>query len=235
MLNFKVYNIIMAKAVLYVILAVVIIFGLYFAFVRKNRVISPSPAVQNSTSAPAQADVKANTTAKSQPENAITPPINDALSRITKKPFGIKISPTNSPVSPEKFSGFHTGVDFETPPDEPNVDVPIFAVCNGPLLLKKWATGYGGVAVQKCVIAKMDVTVIYGHLKLAGISTAVGEQLADGQQIGILGKGYGTETDGERKHLHLGIHKGTTINILGYVKSQSDLSQWLDASAYLTN
>src|SRR4030067_1140465 len=41
------------------------------------------------------------------------PPINRADERVTKKPFGIFITPQNSPIQPEKFSGFHTGADFE--------------------------------------------------------------------------------------------------------------------------
>ncbi|NTU99252.1 hypothetical protein HGA64_04600 [Candidatus Falkowbacteria bacterium] len=46
--------------------------------------------------------------------DVFVPPISDALSRVTKKPFGIKVSPKNSSVSPERFTGYHTGVDFET-------------------------------------------------------------------------------------------------------------------------
>ena len=38
-------------------------------------------------------------------------PIGQTEERITKKPFGIKISPENSPISPERFSGYHTGID----------------------------------------------------------------------------------------------------------------------------
>ena len=38
-----------------------------------------------------------------------TNPISNPLERIIKKPFGIKINPANSPVQPERFSGYHTG------------------------------------------------------------------------------------------------------------------------------
>ena len=134
-------------------------------------------------------------------------PIADANGRITKKPFGIYITPQTSPVQPERFTGYHTGVDFETLPSEQNIDVPIYAVCAGKLLAKEWASGYGGLAVQACQLAGQNVTIIYGHLQLASITATVGQQLAAGQQLGILGKGYSTETDGERKHLHLGIHR----------------------------
>ena len=163
----------------------------------------------------------------------ISEPIADALTRVTKKPFGIKISPKNSPVNPEKFTGYHTGTDFETFPEEQDSDVQIHAICDGPLLLKKYSTGYGGVAVQKCVVENSDITVIYGHLKLDSITSKTRDNLIAGEQIGVLGKGYSTETDGERKHLHLGIHKGTAINILGYVQTESQLDNWIDAMTLL--
>ena len=160
-------------------------------------------------------------------------PLTDAQARETKKSFGTYVTPTDSPVSPEKFTGYHTGLDFETTPAEADVDVPVRALCDGTLLVKEYATGYGGVAVQSCVLDSQAVTVIYGHLKLASITPAVGAALKRGDTLGILGKGYSTETDGERKHLHLGIHKGTMVNILGYVQTQSALDGWLDPAPFI--
>ncbi len=124
-------------------------------------------------------------------------------------------------------------MDFETFPAEQNIDVPIYAVCTGKVLMKKVTTGYGGVLVQACTLNNQPVTIIYGHLKFASITATTGETLTAGRQIAILGKGYSTETDGERKHLHLGIHKGTGISILGYVSNASKLSDWIDAQKYL--
>ena len=160
-------------------------------------------------------------------------PFLNARERVNKKPFGIKISPQNSPVSPEKFGGYHTGVDFEILKAEENIDVPVSAICSGSLLLKKYATGYGGVAVQKCILNKKTVTIIYGHLKLRSIKAPVGTELKGGEAFAILGKGYSSETDGERKHLHLGIHIGSSVNILGYVSKLSDLSSWQNVLNYL--
>jgi len=116
-------------------------------------------------------------------------PISSALERVTKKPFGIKISPTNSPVSPERFTGYHTGVDFEILPGEENIDVPISAICTGPLLIKRWANGYGGMVVQKCQLEGQDITVVYGHLKIDSVIIKVNDTITAGEQIGILGKG----------------------------------------------
>jgi murein DD-endopeptidase MepM/ murein hydrolase activator NlpD len=160
-------------------------------------------------------------------------PISNALSRVTKKTFGLYVSSGHSPVSPERFTGYHTGADFETTADEANIDVPIFAICDGKLLIKKYATGYGGVAVQSCTIDSSPVTIIYGHLRLSSIIPNAGDNLKAGDKLGVLGTGYTSETSGERKHLHLGIHKGSAVNILGYVQKQSDLSQWIDPLSIL--
>ncbi|MDE2311817.1 MAG: M23 family metallopeptidase [Patescibacteria group bacterium] len=167
------------------------------------------------------------------PEPGLAWPIKDALLRVTKKPFGIYITPKTSPVQPERFSGYHTGTDFETTAAEQNIDVPILTICAGKLLEKKYASGYGGVVVQSCKINGQPVTVVYGHLRLPSISATVGQLLAGGQQLAVLGTGYSQETDGERRHLHLGIHKGSSISILGYVPSKDQLAQWIDPIATL--
>ncbi len=155
-----------------------------------------------------------------------------AQERITKKPFGILITKATSPVQPERFEGFHTGADFETFAEEQDKDVSVRAICDGKLILKKTATGYGGVAVQECQLKNQAVTVIYGHLKLSSIKTQ-GSVLKTGDVLGVLGKGYSSETDGERKHLHLGVHKGTGVNILGYVQKAEDLKDWFDPREFL--
>lgn len=155
-------------------------------------------------------------------------PNDPEFTRVTKKPFGIYITPKTSPVQPEKFTGFHTGIDFETLPNEQDLDIQVHAVCTGELLMKKYASGYGGLAVQECTVDNQALTIIYGHLKLESISSLQGVTLQAQDVIGILGKGYSSETDGERKHLHLGVHKGSYLEIKGYVQNKTDLSYWLD-------
>ncbi len=155
-------------------------------------------------------------------------PITDILSRITKKPFGIYITPKNSPVQPEKFSGYHTGTDFEIFDGEQDIDVAIYAVCDGKILVKRFAAGYGEILVQACELESLDVTIVYGHLKLTSIDANVGDELTAGEKFAVLGKGFSTETDGERKHLHLGMHKGSNIDIKGYVSTEAELDSWID-------
>ena len=178
----------------------------------------PKPAPQPPQDATSQPPTEVQTFAE---------PISNALSRITKKPFGIYITQATSPVQPERFSGYHTGTDFETTPEEANLAVPFYAICDGKIVAKRTATGYGGVFVQSCTINNQSVTIIYGHVSLSSISKNIGDNLSKGEMIGNLGSSP-SETDGERKHLHLGIHLGTSISILGYVQIQSDLANWLD-------
>jgi murein DD-endopeptidase MepM/ murein hydrolase activator NlpD len=70
-------------------------------------------------------------------------------------------------------------------------------------------------------------------MRLNSISFSKGDQITAGSQLGVLGTGYSQETDGERKHLHLGIHKGTAVSILGYVQNKAELGNWLDAQKFL--
>jgi len=168
------------------------------------------------------------TSPSATPQPIIALPLADALSRITKKPFGIYVSPQNSPVQPEHFTGYHTGTDFEIFPDELDKDVPVSAICTGKIEVKRTAQGYGGVLAQSCNLDNQPVTIVYGHLKLTSISQNVSDTLTAGENFALLGDAYSAQTGGERKHLHLGIKKGTVVDLRGYVQKESDLSGWLD-------
>ncbi len=222
-----------SKKVGYAIAIIILLFlGVFDYFLpNQNQKVSSQASTQNTN----QIVMTTSTVTTSTPtaNTKISEPISNALNRVTKKSFGLYVTPKNSPVSPEKFTGYHTGVDFETLPSEQNTDVPIYAICDGTLTVKEYASGYGGVAVESCKINNADVTVIYGHLRLSSITPKVNENLKAGEQIAVLGTGYSTETDGERKHLHLGIHKGKSINILGYVQNKNDLGNWINAVTLL--
>lgn len=233
----------MSKQTILIVVVLIIVGAVIFALSRyliisNKNLATPSSTSNSSQSLSATPASESGTPAASEtptPSNVqqFRAPIDRALERVTKKPFGIYITPQNSPVQPERFSGYHTGVDFETFADEQNIDVSIYAVCDGKLLTKRTATGYGGIAVQACKLENQDVTIIYGHLRLSSISANIGDQLKAGDKLAVLGTGFSSETDGERKHLHLGIHKGTAINILGYVKNSSELGNWIDIDLYL--
>lgn len=161
-------------------------------------------------------------------------PIDNAGARVTKKPFGLLLVAGHSPVENDRFSGYHVGVDFETFAEEQEIDVPVYAVCDGPLLFKTWANGYGGVAVQSCRLGDEDVQITYGHLRLDSVVLEAGEAVARGAKIAVLGTGRTEETDGVRKHLHLGVHKGSATDLRGYVQDQELVSNWLDVLPYLS-
>ncbi len=167
---------------------------------------------------------------KTEPEkDADAPvPLDRAGKRVTKKPFGIFITPKDSPVQPEKFRGHHTGADFEVFPEEAKSDVPVRAVCPGTIAVKRSATGYGGVIVERCELDDQSVTVVYGHLALGSVTAEIGDTVEKGDALGMLGASGSADTDGERKHLHLGIHRGDVIDIRGYVAEKPMLDQWLD-------
>ena len=166
-------------------------------------------------------------------KNSLRSPLDRASERVSKKTFGTKVSPNDSPVQPEKFSGYHTGWDFEIFPDELKKDVTVTAFCGGKVRVKETASGYGGLLVQDCNVDNVPMTVVYGHLQLASVEVKVGDYRAPGDRIGWLGDDNSSQTDGERKHLHFDLHKGTTVNIRGYVSTEAELTDWLDPKNYL--
>lgn len=201
-----------------ILLSILIIIGLAVYLVISYRyhqkaliAVQPSPSVSPS------------------PTNALIEPIADFKARITKKTFGLYVSPQNSPVSPEKFTGYHTGVDVEY--EDVTVDVPVSAVSDGTVVLARTASGYGGVVVINFQLEGTDHTAVYGHLRPSSLPE-VGQVVHKGEQLGLLGTGYSTETDGERKHLHFAILADNRIDLRGYVQSQSELSGWLDPLSF---
>lgn len=215
---------------IFIILIIILIVGAVFYFKNIKQAETPVvPTVEKQVEKQAEQKKIVDT----QIKNIFQPPLTRAGERVTKKPFGIFITPHNSPVQPEKFSGYHAGADFETFPKEENAEILVKAICSGELKMKKTATGYGGVAVQACQLDNNPITVIYGHLKLSSVAKNTGENIEAEETIGILGKGFSAETSGERKHLHLGIHKGADINIIGYVQNQTELFNWINPCLYV--
>lgn len=227
------------KKVAYPVITIVLIGGLILvrdyivaknSYLRKNH---PAAFRQNRDVRDQQQSTQVQSAANDDNQMLFIAPIEKATSRITKKPFGLYVTPQNSPVKPERFTGYHTGTDFETFADEQNKDVPIYAITAGKIIMKEWASGYGGVLVESAMIDNQPVTIIYGHLNIDSIDKKTGDSLNAGEKIGILGQGYSQQTDGERKHLHLGIHKGSGVDILGYVNNKADLMNWIDPTSVL--
>lgn len=153
-------------------------------------------------------------------------PVYGFKERITKKPFGIFITPNTSPVQPDRFTGYHTGVDAEF--GDIVEDVPVRAIADGTVVVSTWATGYGGVAVIKHTIDNVSLFAIYGHLDPARFLPPSTTQVKAGDQIGILGDDHSQETDGVRKHLHFSLYTGEKIDFHGYVETKEELALWLN-------
>jgi murein DD-endopeptidase MepM/ murein hydrolase activator NlpD len=152
-------------------------------------------------------------------------PIADFKARITEKPFGIYITPQNSPVQPERFTGYHTGVDVEY--QDATSDVPVYALADGKIVLSRTASGYGGVFMIDFTFKGVERCALYGHIRPSSLPK-LDAKVIKGEQIGLLGTGYSTETDGERRHLHFAILSDNRLSILGYVQTKSELSGWTD-------
>ncbi|EKD93673.1 MAG: membrane protein [uncultured bacterium] len=155
-------------------------------------------------------------------------PIANFPERVTLKPFGIYITPSTSPVQPERFEGYHTGADAEVTEEEQTQDVPIVAIAEGVVRVARQVDGYGGVVVIEHQIKDKVYMTLYGHLNLNSLEVAVGNTVSPGQLIGFLGEGYSEKTDDERKHLHFSIKLGATVDLRGYVQTKSTLNQWIN-------
>lgn len=146
--------------------------------------------------------------------------------------FGMYVTPdpTQNPISPpERFTGYHTGLDIEILPGEKDTIVPVKTICEGKILFTGIIEGYGGVVIQECNINNQLASILYGHLKPSSITVAQNnETIKSGITMAELGDNRTEETGNTRKHLHLGIHKGNHIEFLGYVTDQQELVEFID-------
>jgi murein DD-endopeptidase MepM/ murein hydrolase activator NlpD len=204
----------------WLILVLILVIGLlivYFFYSKANRKNSTTPQTTPAAQPPSAPEA--------QPQNQLAEPIADFKNRITKKPFGIYITPQNSPVQPERFTGWHTADDVEY--QDITQDVPVYALADGKIVLSKTASGYGGVFMIDFKLDSAEHTAIYGHIRPSSLPQ-VGQEVKKGEQIALLGTGYSSETDGERRHLHFGILSDNRLDIKGYVENKSELSGWID-------
>lgn len=168
------------------------------------------------------------------PRAKVVVPIGGLVGRITKKRFGQYITPQNSPVQPEKFTGYHTGVDAETGEDEKTADVQVVAIADGTIVFAGHVDGYGGLLAIRVKVDEETATAVYGHIRLSSVTKKRGESVGAGEPLAVLGTGYSAETDGERKHLHFGLVRGAALDYRGYVQKSPALTGWQDPAAWLS-
>jgi len=221
---------------LIIVLIIVALAGLiYFVTSRPNNSnqqtsnTNQSPVNTNNAIINTTAENKNTTAINSQPTTTpkLLEPTDGFLQRITLKPFGIYITPATSPVQPEKFTGYHTGVDAEYTDSQGKL-VEVKAIATGTVVLARRVSGYGGVVVIKHNINGQQILTLCGHLDPSSL-VAINTEVSAGQVIGKLGEGETAATDYERKHLHLGMLKGKTVDLRGYVSTEKELlAGWYD-------
>lgn len=171
-------------------------------------------------------------TEKAKSSNLLPWPIDKAEQRQKLLKFGMYVTPdpNQNPISPpERFTGYHTGLDIEILPEELNAPVPVKTICEGKILYSGIIEGYGGVVIQECNINNEPTSVLYGHLKQSSINVREGQDIVkQGNTVAELGDHKTEETGNTRKHLHLGIHKGNHVEFLGYLTDPKDLEQFID-------
>lgn len=132
------------------------------------------------------------------------------------------------------FTGFHAGDDLEVTAAELNQSVPVFAIAQGTVRQVADVDGYGGLIVIEHQLNNQTVTAYYGHVDLSRTRVQVDDTVRGGQHIADLGADCSSQTSDERKHLHFSIRRGTSIDVRGYVNTESELNQWLNPKTTLT-
>lgn len=210
---------------------------LLFVIFRENRTPTPTNTadvnVEQSGFVPANDTGATNVPANGEQTSAVVLPIAGFFERVTKKSFGIFITPQTSPVHPERFSGYHAGADAETLPDEQELDVPVFAIADGMIVRTARANGYGGVILLRSTVGNETITVLYGHVRLSSVRFKTDDSVNKGDTLAVLGTGFSDETDGERKHLHFGVVRGDSTDVRGYVQTHKELDAWHDPMEWL--
>lgn len=168
-------------------------------------------------------------------DNATSSMLKKPLSKFNDRQklltFGMYVTPNpeQNPIDPpERFVGYHTALDVEVFEDEMDKEVEVKAICEGNVVEAKTADGYGGVLVHTCQINGEDVTVLYGHLNPNTFTKKIGDPIKRGESIAFLGEEQSPESGFTRKHLHLGIHRGKEVVLLGYVQSEAELQNYID-------
>ncbi|MEK7529955.1 MAG: M23 family metallopeptidase [Patescibacteria group bacterium] len=132
------------------------------------------------------------------------------------------------------------GVD-NVPEGEPTIKddlasyAAVQAVGPGVVTYVGRVSGYGGVIVINHAALCGDqpedacdrVSAVYGHLNPDAFVVRVGDTVVKGDVIGYMGE-EGSQTDGERAHLHFVVYKGEEVRLEGYVKTSDALADYVN-------
>lgn len=134
----------------------------------------------------------------------------------------------------DRFTGYHVGDDVEI--EDLDMEVPVVAIAEGIVERVSRVGGYGGLVVVNHFIGQPSIVrALYGHLDLGSVELEPGDFVQMGTFIGNLGNHESIETDGERKHLHFGIHPGGYESTLGYESRVENLDRWINPTTFFEN
>lgn len=134
-----------------------------------------------------------------------------------------------------RFYGYHAAVELEVFPNEIDKKVPVYITSSGIITYIGTLSGYGGVILEK--LDNENNTVLYGHVKTENLSFKVSDHINTENNpviLTYLGDQFSAETSKERKHLHLGIYKGTDLYFAGHESSLDQLEKrWFNPNIFL--
>lgn len=211
------------KMVPFILLVILCATGIYGGYktIKSEQIVSDS----NTSNTPLATATPKPPVKKVVPTPEFYEPTTEFSERITKKKFGTYVTLENSPTPPERFAGYHAGVDIEF--EDVKKDVPVKAITAGTVVYSGYVDGYGGVVLITHKINGVERTVVYGHLDPASLPSP-NKRVKANESIGMLGDNRSSETNGERKHLHFAILSDSRIDFRGYVQEKSQLSGWLN-------
>lgn len=157
-------------------------------------------------------------------------PINNYSNRLNFRRFGQLVKPEDSEslICGRPFEGFHTGDDLEISGSEVNQEIPVFSIADGQVLSISKVDGYGGLLIIGYQLNNQTITAYYGHINLKTVKVKENEVVVPGQLLAYLGDQCSQQSGFERKHLHFSLHKGSEIDLLGYITDSSQLKDWLN-------
>lgn len=238
------------KKLYLIIIAIVLLMVLAGGYLWYRQSKNKSTAGSQSSSTESTAGNSSNNGASNSGQSASTPSVTPApqivypISRFTerlKKNFFGSFFSSGSPQTLDRqvcpgatiYTGYHTGDDLETFADEQNVLLPVVSIADGRVLEANRVSGYGGLIVISYQLAGKDYTAYFGHVDLSTAKVKVGDTVVPGEQLADLAPACSSANDNVRKHLHFALHRGTGVDVHGYVATSNALSSWVDPAAIL--
>jgi murein DD-endopeptidase MepM/ murein hydrolase activator NlpD len=227
------------KNILLIIIIIIVFLttgiAIYFRLKKSSISLTSSPSSSNSNISTSPTPTPTPTT-NIDSKYDLANPLPNFRSRVWLNGFGNQPLRT---ISRDQYSdyicpgqtmkaGYHTAADAEVTQEEINQDVPVYAIADGVVREAKEVSGYGSVIIIQFNVAGNDYAALYGHINIATFTVSVGDSVTKGQKLALLGSQCSAENGNVRKHLHFGVHKGSGIDIRGYVPDTTTLSKWLD-------